>query len=177
MKVAIYSDIHENFFNLNEAFKVMHSGGVERAICLGDLMNTGIALEIIKSKIPTNMVWGNNDGEKVMITKRAGESGGLLNVCDNMQDELEIDGRKIYISHLPTGCEAIAKSGEFDAVFYGHTHQAYMQKFPNGTVLLNPGEIGAFRTGKSSFALWDTKENESEIIFLENSINTALEIT
>ena len=71
MKLAIISDIHENFHNLILALQEMEQHDVSQIICLGDLMNTGIAKLLAAQSIPTHLVWGNNDGEKVEITLAA----------------------------------------------------------------------------------------------------------
>lgn len=43
MKVAIISDIHENFHNLVKFFKEIENHDIKKIIVLGDLMNNGIA--------------------------------------------------------------------------------------------------------------------------------------
>jgi len=68
MKIAIISDIHENFHNLILALQEIEKHDIEQIICLGDLMNAGIAKILATQKIPVFMIWGNNDGEKVDIT-------------------------------------------------------------------------------------------------------------
>jgi len=39
-------------------------------------------------------------------------------------------------------------------------------------LVLNPGEIGAYKTGKAHFAIYDTKTNDAEVIEVENCITT-----
>jgi len=62
MKIAIISDIHENFHNLILALQQMDQYDVHQILCLGDLMNAGIAKILMAQDIPTYMIWGNNDG-------------------------------------------------------------------------------------------------------------------
>ena len=80
-------------------------------------------------------------------------------------DIIELDSRKIFITHYPILAKPMAKSWDFDAVFFWHNHNPSIEKI-NDCLLLNPWEIWAV-TGKASFALYDTKTNHSEIIFLQ----------
>lgn len=63
----------------------------------------------------------------------------------------------------------MAKSGDFDAVFYGHSHKKHIDKV-NDCIIVNPGEISSHRTSTASFAIYDTTKNDVEIIELENII-------
>ena len=53
MKIAIISDIHENFHNLILALESMATHNIEQILCLGDLMNSGIAKILAAQDIPT----------------------------------------------------------------------------------------------------------------------------
>ena len=52
MKIAIISDIHENFHNLILALQEIQKREVEQIICLGDLMNAGVAKVMATQAIP-----------------------------------------------------------------------------------------------------------------------------
>ena len=169
MKIAIISDIHENFHNLILALQEIEKHDIEQIICLGDLMNAGIAKILATQKIPVFMIWGNNDGEKVDITLASKQANSSLRVSSNVYDFLEFNHRKIFISHYHDLAEPMAKSGEYDVVFYGHTHIQTTKKINNCWVV-NPGEISAGKTKNATFAIYDTINNEIEIITLANSI-------
>ena len=64
----------------------------------------------------------------------------------------------------------MARSGDFDVIFYGHDHIYNIEKIGD-CLVVNPGEISAHKTGKATFAIYVTKTNEVEIIILKNSIN------
>ncbi len=170
MKIAIISDIHENFHNLILTLQEMEKHNIEQIICLGDLMNSGVAKLLATQKIPVFMIWGNNDGEKVEITLAAKRENSVLTVSTNVYDFLEMDGRQLFISHYEDLAKPMAKSGEYDAVFYGHTHIQQTEKINNCWVV-NPGEIAAGKTKKATFAIYDTTTNTVEIITLKNSIS------
>ncbi|MFK7984079.1 MAG: metallophosphoesterase [Saprospiraceae bacterium] len=169
MKIAIISDIHENFHNLILGLQEMEKHGIEQIICLGDLMNSGVAKLLATQSIPVFMIWGNNDGEKVEITLASKKENSVLTVSTKVYDFLALGGRKIFISHYEDLAQPMAKSGEYDAVFSGHTHIVAKAKIKDCWVV-NPGEISAGKTKKATFAIYDTVKNEVEIITLKNSI-------
>jgi putative phosphoesterase len=171
MKIAIISDIHENFHNLVLFFKEVKKYDVEKIVFLGDFINNGIAKMLASSKIPVVAIWGNNDGDKVAITKTTLSKKSNMIIGFDTYDFLEIDNRKLFITHYPLLAKPMAKSGEFDAVFCGHNHKKNMEKI-NNCLIVNPGEISAHKTGKASFAVYDTKTNNAEIIEIEGAIST-----
>ena len=171
MKIAIISDIHENFHNLVLFLKQVKKYDVKKIIFLGDFMNNGIAKTLASSDIPVIAIWGNNDGDKVAITKTSLSEQSNMTVGFDTYDFLEIDSRKIFITHYPLLAKPMAKSGEFDAVFYGHDHKKNMDKI-NNCIIVNPGEISAHKTGIASFAIYDTKANNAEIIEIKNTVST-----
>ena len=175
MKIGIISDIHENFHNLILALNKMDKEGVEQIICLGDLMNAGVAKILAHHTVPTYLIWGNNDGEKVDITKASFREGSQLTVSLNVYDFLEFGGRKIFVSHYDDLAKPMAASGLYDAVFFGHNHKVSEERV--GEVLVvNPGELAAMKSGKATIAIYETKDNTAQLIELENFITLKSEL-
>jgi len=170
MRIAIISDIHENFHNLIRSLEEMEKRGVQQIICLGDLMNAGIAKILVHHHIPTYMIWGNNDGEKVDIVKASYREGSQLSVSLNTYDFLELDGRKLFISHYDDLAMPMAESGRFDAVFFGHNHKVSEDKIGE-CIVVNPGELCAQKTGLATMAIYNTEDNVAELIELDNIIS------
>jgi len=170
MRLAIISDIHENFHNLFRALEEMEKRGVEQILCLGDLMNAGIAKILVHHHIPTFMIWGNNDGEKVDIVKASYREGSQLTVSLNTYDFLERGGKKIFISHYDDLAKPMAESGRYNAVFFGHNHIVSKEQVGK-CHLVNPGEICAQKSGKATMAIYDTEDNSVDLITLENTIS------
>ncbi len=175
MKIGVISDIHENFHNLILALQKMKEGGVEQIICLGDLMNDGIAKVLSISEVPVFMIWGNNDGDKVMLTKTALRAGSKLTVSNNTYDFLDLDKRRIFITHHEDLAVPMAASGRFDAVFFGHTHMAGVEK-NDQCLVVNPGEISGQRTGKATLAIYDTITHSADIIELDDIVTLKTEL-
>lgn len=171
MKIAIISDIHENYHNLQKALEKIKDTGAEQIICLGDLINPGFAKLFAKSDIPVFSLWGNNDGEKVLITKVSLGEGSNLTMSDKTYDFLEIGERKLFLTHFEDLAKSMAKSGDYDAVFYGHNHEKSKEKI-NDCLVLNPGELSTHKTGIASFAIYNTETNDADIIEIENPLIT-----
>jgi predicted phosphodiesterase len=91
MKIAIISDIHENFHNLTLFFKKIENIYIDKILFLGDFINNAIAKILANSSIPVYAIWGNNDGDKVAITKTALSQGSKLEVGFDTFDSIEID--------------------------------------------------------------------------------------
>lgn len=171
MKIAVISDIHDNFHNLFLFFKEIKKHRIEKILFLGDFMNNGIAKVLASCEVPVVSIFGNNDGDKVAITKTALSKRSNLSVGFDTFDFLEIDSRKIFITHYPILAKPMAKSGDFDAVFYGHNHLKNIEII-NSCIVVNPGELSAHKTGVASFAIYDTKSNYVEIVDIPKAITT-----
>ncbi len=174
MKIAIISDIHDNAHNLVQALELIYKSEAEKIIFLGDFVGAAIAGLLKNSKLPIYAIWGNNDGDKSLITKFSLEKDSNLEIGLDIFDTLEIDEKNIFLTHYPLIAKSMAKSKDFDAVFYGHNHLKNKEKIGD-CLLLNPGEIGAYKTGECTFAIYDTEINDAEIIKIENSITTNTE--
>lgn len=163
MKVAVIADIHENFHNLLKALKMIHDRDVARILCLGDLINGGVAQILAESGLPVSCVWGNNDGDKMSILGYVHSAGSTLRMERESYGFVEIDGRKLFLTHYPDLADPMAKSQEFDAVFYGHDHLR-SEKRIGSCLVVNPGELSSHKTGTATFAIYDTAQNQVEFV-------------
>jgi hypothetical protein len=64
----------------------------------------------------------------------------------------------VALTHYPEVARALAASGLYDLVCYGHDHTAHEERLGN-TVLLNPGEVMGLR-GHSTFAHYVTRSRK-----------------
>ena len=103
-------------------------------------------------------VFGNNDGERIVVAKRFEAIGG--EVHPNLASTT-LGDRTIAVMHYPELAILIAKSCDYDIVVYGHTHKIDIQK--EQSLLLNPGETGGWTTGKSTVAVVDIDTLEAKI--------------
>lgn len=163
MKISIMSDSHDNWSNLEKAVEIANQENCEYLLFAGDLIAPpGLAIfEKFKGKI--KFVWGNNEAERVGITRKMDTSQNMEMCGDIFEDT--IDNIKIFMNHYPRITELAAKSKEFDLCIHGHTH-IYREERVGDTILLNPGEIQGYKTGKPSFVIFDTQTKEIKKIEL-----------
>jgi putative phosphoesterase len=110
-----------------------------------------------------------------MLTKTSLKKGSNLTMSNNNYHFLEFDGRKIFISHFHDLVDSMAKSGDFDAVFYGHNH-IKDERMIGDCIVVNPGEISASKTGKASYAIYNTEDNKVEFFEVKNSMTLKTDI-
>ena len=170
MLVAVISDSHDNRENILKAVSIMNERHVDALIHCGDYCSpfTKNWFDKLNDNIKQNFhgVFGNNDGDPVFLRQNLGK------ICKFVENGyellLEFDGKKIYVAHMPKPgvLEALAQSGKFNYVLSGHTHAIVNKKIDNEVIILNPGELCGYLTGKGSFAIIDTEIDYAEIIFL-----------
>jgi putative phosphoesterase len=167
MIFGVLSDIHDNLPHLEAALKRFADEKAEALVFCGDFCSPFAAKILAESGLPVHAVFGNNDGDRFHIQKAC---IGYSNVkfygeyIGDLDSQLVLGGLKIGVSHYPFYAKTMIKTGWYDCVFYGHSHQAEKQKFGNA-LLLNPGEVaGAF--GKASIGIIDAQSRSSAIIDL-----------
>ena len=137
-------------------------------------MNNWIAKILASSSVPVYAIWWNNDWDKVAITKTALSKWSNMEVWFDTFDIIEIDEKKVFITHYPMLAKPMAKSWDFDAVFYWHDHAFNIDKI-NNCIIVNPWEISAHKTSKATFAIYDSETNQAEIITLSWTISLKTE--
>jgi putative phosphoesterase len=159
--IGLISDSHDNLNAIRKAVEYFNEKKVKAVLHAGDLVSpfTVRAFEELNSKF--YFVFGNNDGDRVMLTRRFEEIGAIA--CGDFGD-LTIDSLHIALLHgtNETVVKAIAKSGDFDVVIRGHTHDPTI-KFIEGIPVINPGECSGVLTGKSTVAVLEIANLNIEI--------------
>jgi len=119
------------------------------------------------SNLNVYIVFGNNDGDRFNMTRLAEQYPNIKIFGEYIGDEdnpLVLDGVKFGVSHFPFYAKTMVKTGWYDAVFFGHSHQYHKQKFGK-SLYLNPGEVaGIFN--EPTFAIYDTEFLGSEKILI-----------
>lgn len=163
MKITIASDSHDNWLNLERVVKISNDRGCEYLFFAGDLIAPSQLAILEKFNGKVIFVWGNNEAEKVGMTRIMDASAKIELAGDVFEGE--IDGLKIFMNHYPRLTELAAKSGEFDLCIHGHTHE-YREEKIGGTLLINPGEVQGYKTGQASFVIFDTESKWVERVNL-----------
>lgn len=163
--IGIISDSHDNMNALRKAVEFFNDRGVKAVLHAGDLISPFTANAFKELKPQLYFVFGNNDGDKVTLIKKLEEIGAIS--CGDFGD-LTIDGLHIALLHGTNEVlvKALAKSGEFDVVVRGHTHEPGV-KIVEGITVINPGESSGVLSGKSTVAILDIANLNVEITQLE----------
>ncbi len=141
------SDSHDNLPAIRAAVGLFRRLAVERVVHAGDFVAPFALEPLAELGCPVHGVFGNNDGERVVLAERFRRLG---EIHPNLA-ELELGGRRIAAVHYPELAMPLAASGRFDLVIYGHTHRIDEQR--QGALLLNPGEVGGWLTGRATAAV------------------------
>ena len=158
MHIAVCSDIHDNVWVLERALRQMQDAGA--LVCCGDLCAPFTLVQIASAiAAPIHLVWGNNDGDKWLLTRQAArfpqvELHGEL-------AQLEIGGVRVGVNHYPHIARGLAASGQYDLVCCGHDHTAGIEQI-GPCLLVNPGEVMG-RLGASTWAVYDTVTRAAEV--------------
>lgn len=175
MKIAVISDIHENLNNLALFFKDIESKDIEYILCLWDLINNWIAKILAWSPVPVFSIWWNNDWTKVAITKTSMLQWANLTMWETVYDFIELDWKKIFMSHYPVLAQSMAKSWDYDVVLYGHDHNKNIDMIWD-CLIMNPWEISSHKSWICSYGIYDTMDNKVELIELDWNVNVKTDL-
>ena len=137
MQLGVVSDTHDNLDHVQQAVQFFEAEDVERVIHCGDIIAPFSATPFDSESFEFYAVRGNNDGEWALANV-VDEFGTYLGECG----QLTVDKTSIAVYHGTNKLlrEALAKSGEYDYVFHGHTHERTIEQ-RGETVIVNPGGL------------------------------------
>ncbi|MBK9245661.1 MAG: metallophosphoesterase family protein [Burkholderiales bacterium] len=147
MKIAVVSDSHDHGDLLVRAIEIARDWGAQAVLHCGDVIGANTLRRAMGLGLPMHVIHGNNLGDIPMMSKLAFESGGAL-VYYGAEATLELGERRLFMIHYPHLARAMALTGDYDAVFCGHSHQAEIEKVAGigggHTWLVNPGTVAGF---------------------------------
>jgi putative phosphoesterase len=160
MRIAILSDSHDNIWKLNSAMP--HLASADVILHCGDIISPFMIKQLIRGSggKPVHLVWGNNDGDKRMLTEIATEADNIHIHGDFAS--IDFNGFKVAMNHYPMIAHALAESNKFNVVCYGHDHTVY-QTLVGKTLLINPGELMGMNS-VSTIAVLNTITQDVEFI-------------
>ena len=149
--------------NVLKAIEAFNEQRVEYVLHAGDMVSpfTAKAFAAVK-EAKFIAVFGNCDGEKVMLKEAIEGFGGEVHPQSYTG---QIDGKEILMSHIPATLDALAQSGNFDLIIYGHTHNQMTSKVGK-TLVINPGETTDWVTGRSTIVILETDDMNAQVIEL-----------
>ena len=163
MKIGVLSDTHDNLANVRLAVEAFARAGVAALLHAGDFCSPFVIREfapLADKGVRMHAVFGNNDGDRVMLVRRG---AGFCEFHDGSAI-LELDGRKIAMTHYPDLAPALLASAAFDLVIHGHDHRVRVEAGPR--CLLNPGTCSGYGVARATVAVVDTADLAVEVIEL-----------
>ncbi len=172
MHLIILSDTHDNMPVIKKLVEIINSKykGDKIIIHLGDMISPFAARYLVENLEDVTrgvFVFGNNDGDKILLSKILGKAGWEIY---NGPSIIEIFNKKVLVMHGFNGPEhtamiadSLSQAENVDAVFYGHTHRLDY-RIIKGKIIVNPGEVCGYLTGKSTFIVLDKDTFKPKII-------------
>ncbi len=163
MKIAIFSDTHDNIPNTLRAVEYLKKNNILAMIHCGDIANTETIETIAKNFLGSQYyVCGNCD--RFSELSEAARNHKHIKIFE-VFGEVKIGNKNIAWAHHPKDARGLALTGEYDIVFYGHTHIPW-EEIVRGARMVNPGTLAGMFS-KPTFALYDTVSGANELILLE----------
>lgn len=159
MLIGVISDTHDNMDQLRKAVDLFSNRNVKHVIHAGDYTSPFTFKTLKDLNCEFSGIFGNNDGDKLLLQKMS--EGRIF----NQPYLLELNAKKIIVMHEHHIIHALADSGHYDVVIYGHTHTADSRTVRK-TLMINPGEAGSWLYGTSTVAIVDLSAMTAEIINL-----------
>lgn len=164
MKLGVISDTHDNLAAISTAVAVFNREDIELLIHAGDFVSPFTSKPFQQLNAPFVGIFGNNDGDKLLLQRYYRENG----VGELYEDpyEFELGSWKIMVTHKPALVKPLVASGLYDLVIYGHTHQAVIDAQTDRTWVINPGECCGYLTGRKTVALLDLERSAARLTVL-----------
>lgn len=163
MLVGLMSDTHDNLPMIDKAVKKLNEMNVELVLHAGDYVAGFVVPRLKEVGCKLIGVFGNNDGDHELLKKRFSEYSNME--IRNSFAGITVDGIRIALLHGSNRelLEALINSNSFDFVVYGHSHTAETHR-KGKTLVVNPGEVCGYLTGKATVGLLDTAKHEARIM-------------
>jgi len=167
MKVVIIADAHNNLVRLQRVLDYCQKENIDGLISCGDLasMDT-LDFLIANFSGPIWHVLGNMDRDflKKEITKTIQRKNAVI-----FPDfgELVLEKKKLALVHFPQKARELFLTKKYAVVFYGHTHQPWLEKDAN-RYLINPGNVTGDRC-PATFAVWEVEKNHFQLLPVDKS--------
>jgi len=152
MRIGVISDTHDNLEAVRQATYIFAKRKISLILHAGDWCAPFTMRNLLVEKCKVVGVYGNVDGERLMLKRTAEDMGYTI---EDFQI-LELEGIKVALIHgtVEAIVEGLAKSNTYDLIVRGHTHRFEVKKI-NDTIVFNPGEACGYLSGKKTAAIID----------------------
>jgi len=160
--IGILADSHDCLPRIKDAIDRLNSEPIELVLHAGDYSAPFVTGYYKKLKSRMIGVLGNNDAEEVKLRDRFAEAGHEIR---GEFADIKAGNFRIALTHGDEDdlLRSLTSCGGYDVVVHGHTHEAKITE-EGRTLVINPGEICGYLTGKSTFAVLDTSEKKARLV-------------
>lgn len=162
MKIGIIADTHDNLPAIDKAIKRLNQEKVQLVLHAGDYVAPFSVLHFKLLKARLIGIFGNNDGDHQFLKKKFKEinaevRGKFAEVC--------VENVKIVMVHGDDSelLESLIRTDGYDVVVHAHSHEAKILK-RGKTMVINPGEVCGYLSGKSTMAFLDVPDLTAKIV-------------
>ncbi len=158
--IGILSDTHDNRQAIQKAVALFNEREAALVVHAGDMISPFTVLDFGKLTCPMELVFGNNDGERIGLAKAFSALGTLL----PGPRAFTFAGKRFLLMHEHESLDVVSSATNVDIIIYGHTHEVDVRR--TTPLVINPGEAGGWLKGTSTVALLELSTMEVEIIEL-----------
>ena len=168
MKIGVVSDSHDHGAPLAAAVARARDWGAQAILHCGDIIGPNSLRSAMAVGLPLHVVHGNNLGDMLSMQRMAQASNGALTYYGG-DASIALGGRNLFMTHYPHLARGMACTGEFDAVFCGHSHVALIEGIVGAhgsTPLVNPGTVAGIGAA-ATMVLGDLETLSFQIVSLD----------
>lgn len=158
MKVAVVADSHDYMTNIKKLVKAVNDLGIKYMLHCGDIVAPFTIKAFGEYKGEFYGCFGNNDGERAGLVKAFAKIGTV----HTDPYRLKLEGYSILLTHKPDLAREAAENGGYDLVAFGHEHKVIVDR--ELSLMVCPGEVCGWTTGKATWALVDIEEQTVKIM-------------
>jgi putative phosphoesterase len=161
MRIGIVSDTHSRYATVETVVKLLRQRGVYCVLHCGDIEDADTVW--LFEDLTTHFVFGNCDTERASLRQAIDAIGATL---QEPFGHIELEGRKLAWVHGDDKrlLQDIENSGQFEYLFYGHTHHAEQHR-TGSTLVVNPGAL--HRARPKTFVVLDLETGDCETVIVE----------
>jgi putative phosphoesterase len=159
-RVAVIADSHDNLRMIRRAVVVINEWGADLVVHCGDYIAPFTAEPFRKLDAPLRGVFGNNDGDRAALKKAYADIGDI----NTDPHRFTFEGLSILITHKPRVAREAAAGAGYDLIAFGHDHHVRVEH--GESLVICPGELGGWVTGRATLALVEVKIGTVDITYL-----------
>jgi uncharacterized protein len=166
VRIGILSDTHDRLSMIAKAVTWCNDEEVDLVLHAGDYIAPFVIDTLAGLHAPMVGVFGNNDGDRDMLLQKCNDRKGL----EIRGDFAEITAGDMVIAllhgHQKERLASVLGGGKYAVVVHGHSHRSTLSR-DGGTLLVNPGAVSGYLTGRCTVALLETEGMAVEIVDLK----------